>query len=308
MAQPLDAAHNPTKEAPGPAPDKKATLVDIWPFLQPAFDHLFAAPMLDPSTPPQISNDYYSRSYNACYNYGTSTRFGLEQFRVVTFQPQESGLMFWNQLERYMSDIASSWPARISGDKDRLIPSIIDLFTELSIRSRPISRILAWIDRYAVVRARDVLRIGWFGIDDLDEAEAAKITRYGDGQGSYFRSKRAFELKDHWGVGAGVSASEAEASAEAGSPPGRVIHTHHLVFRHFRIEVVEPLLVGSSSDPDATDGRLFTAAREFMDSTNIEASQKRETVQRFDEVLKKIGIRPAHALRKSLEAFLSSSQ
>lgn len=104
--------------------------------------------------------------------------------------------------------------------------------------------------------------------------------------------------------GGGNARQMALESAQAASPPGRIILIDCLAYKYFRIQVVEPLLVVR----DMKDRRgliSVVAARELP--VRGEGKRKKvnreeiETMRRLGSLLQKVGVRPSNELRRMVE-------
>ncbi|TRM60991.1 hypothetical protein BD626DRAFT_571369 [Schizophyllum amplum] len=156
----------------------------------------------------------------------------------------------------------------------------------------------------------------------------------------------SYEALRTWGwdpAGEPASRSAAEASAEAGSAPDRVIPVNTLALRRFRTEVVDPLLAapkpkgkkkGKKKPGAEPRGRLARAVKALLEPAeeqeNVqppeegqESAQPREAaqgsssiiervsdeerlrlVQDLANMLRAVGVRPDHLLRKKLDGYL----
>jgi hypothetical protein len=136
------------------------------------------------------------------------------------------------------------------------------------------------------------------------------------------RDRRTEQLKV-WGYVEGGSSellAQAEASAEAASPPDRIIPLASLAHRRFRLEVVEPLLAipkvpgmkakkkkipkaSGGSAPPGPKGRLARATKVLLESTELDEGERARLAEGLTQLLAVTGVRADHPLRKRLAKF-----
>ncbi|KAK1227153.1 hypothetical protein PQX77_009787 [Marasmius sp. AFHP31] len=245
----------------------------------------------------------------------------------------------YDQLDKYFADTARELLLGAPQDSD-LIHYIIPCFNRYSAGAQSANRLLNYVNRHYVKRAGDEDR-GWLSIGDVFEhvAKNVKSTDTREQIAKKIKEKRSVELAK-WGyvegtAGAtegGVSLAEAEACAEAASPVDRIVHISSLAHRRFRTEFVEPLLAvpktkkkknkkggggagsgGSSSSsnlngsgPPGPKGRLARAVKELLESEGGDEEEKVRSAAELAKMLKKVGVRPDHLLRKKLEKFVAT--
>ena len=130
------------------------------------------------------------------------------------------------------------------------------------------------------------------------------------------KERRTEELKK-WGYEDGGSSellALAEACAEAASPLDRVVPLTSLAHRRFRVEVIDPLLAvpkakkgkkkkSNGDKPAQPKGRLARAAKELLEREDIDVDEKRRVAGELALVLRTVGIKVDHPLRKKLEKY-----
>jgi len=134
------------------------------------------------------------------------------------------------------------------------------------------------------------------------------------------REHRALELKK-WGYTEGdppEQLAQAEASAEAASGHDRIVPLTSLAHRRFRTEVLEPLLTvpkgeGKGKDrgspapeggkPAGPKGRLARAVKELLESGVNDEQERKRLAKEMAGMLRMVGIRPDHPLRKRLDKY-----
>lgn len=142
------------------------------------------------------------------------------------------------------------------------------------------------------------------------------------------KEKRLDELKK-WGYvegQPGETFAQAEASAEAASPPDRIVPISSLAHRRFRMEFIEPLLAvpkinggkkakkktipkspaGGSAGPPGPKGRLARAVKELLETKGGDEEERHKLAADLAKVLKNAGIRSDHPLRKKLDKFVAT--
>ena len=141
------------------------------------------------------------------------------------------------------------------------------------------------------------------------------------------RDRKLQELKK-WGYVEGDSLEKmalAEACAEAASPVDRVVPISSLAHRRFRTEVMEPLLsspklkgkskakhkipkLPTSPNPALPKGRLARAVKELLESDSIAEDERLKLASGLADILRIVGIRSDHLLRKRLDKYVASAK
>ncbi|KAL0577518.1 hypothetical protein V5O48_004459 [Marasmius crinis-equi] len=332
---------NPATGSANPA----ASLSSLWAYLTPALDHIVKSPTNDTTRAPAIDMEFYSGVHSACYNYITSqavthtvtpSRKSPSSPALDTTSSTTSADLY-DQLDKYFADTARELLLGAPQDSD-LIDYIIPCFNRYSAGAQSANRLLNYVNRHYVKRAVDEDR-GWLSIGDVFEhvAKSVKSTDTREEIARKIKEKRVVEL-GKWGYVEGaegegvVTLAEAEACAEAASPVDRIVHISSLAHRRFRTEFVEPLLAvpktkkkknkkgggsgaasgGSSSSnlngsgPPGPKGRLARAVKELLESEGGDEEERYKSAMQLAKMLKKVGVRPDHLLRKKLEKFVAS--
>lgn len=329
---------NPATGSANPA----ASLSSLWAYLTPALDHIVKSPTNNPSRAPAIDMEFYSGVHSACYNYITSQAVThnvppSRKSSSPSSDPTSTSANLYDQLDKYFADTARELLLGAPQDSD-LIHYIIPCFNRYSSGAQSANRLLNYVNRHYVKRAVDEDR-GWLSIGDVVE-HVAKNVKANDTREEIARKikeKRIVEL-GKWGYIEGangegaVTLTEAEACAEAASPVDRIIHISSLAHRRFRTEFVEPLLavpkikgkkgknkkgaggvnVTSSSSqtngsgPPGPKGRLARAVKELLEAEGSDEEERYRCAAALASMLKKVGVRPDHLLRKKLEKFIAS--
>ncbi|KAI5885538.1 uncharacterized protein SCHCODRAFT_02593253 [Schizophyllum commune H4-8] len=257
-----------------------SSLQALWPYISPALDHMFAAPAEDedPARAPAIDVGWYSGIHSNVYNYCTAQSATADSL---------SGADLYTQLDRYFSatarDVLLAAPAADASPPAALaLPRFLGpAFARYNAAARAAGRLLHYLDRHYVKRAVDEDR-GWLRAADafagappppgLPRAELA----------ARLRAYRLTVLKS-WGwdedQGDAAARALAEAAAEAGSAPDRVVPVNAMALRRFRTEVVDPLLAvpkakgkkkGKKRPGADPRGRLARAVKALLEPENEE--------------------------------------
>ncbi|KAF9269081.1 hypothetical protein L218DRAFT_852135 [Marasmius fiardii PR-910] len=331
---------NPATGSANPA----ASLSSLWAYLTPALDHIVKSPTNNTSRAPSIDMEFYSGVHSACYNYITSqaVTHNPPPSRKSSSSPSSdpastTSADLYDQLDKYFADTARELLLGAPQDSD-LIHYIIPCFNRYSSGAQSANRLLNYVNRHYVKRAVDEDR-GWLSIGDVFEhvAKSVKANDTREEIARKIKEKRIVEL-GKWGyvegaTGEGLATlAEAEACAEAASPVDRIVHISSLAHRRFRTEFVEPLLAvpkmkgkkgknkkgaggvngsGSSSHPNGNGlpgpkGRLARAVKELLESEGKDEEERYRCAVELASMLKKVGVRPDHLLRKKLEKFIAS--
>ncbi|KAL1662103.1 FAD binding domain-containing protein [Schizophyllum commune] len=257
-----------------------SSLQALWPYISPALDHMFTAPAEDedPARAPAIDVGWYSGIHSNVYNYCTAQSATADSL---------SGADLYTQLDRYFAatarDVLLAAPAADASPPSALaLPRFLGpAFARYNAAARAAGRLLHYLDRHYVKRAVDEDR-GWLRAADafagappppgLPRAELA----------ARLRAYRLIVLKSWgWDEGEGDAAARAlaEAAAEAGSAPDRVVPVNAMALRRFRTEVVDPLLAvpkakgkkkGKKRPGADPRGRLARAVKALLEPENEE--------------------------------------
>ncbi|KAL1755003.1 FAD binding domain-containing protein [Schizophyllum commune] len=267
-----------------------SSLQALWPYISPALDHMFTTPAEDedPARAPAIDVGWYSGIHSNVYNYCTAQSATADSL---------SGADLYTQLDRYFAatarDVLLAAPAADASPPSALaLPRFLGpAFARYNAAARAAGRLLHYLDRHYVKRAVDEDR-GWLRAADafagappppgLPRAELA----------ARLRAYRLIVLKS-WGwdevEGDAAARALAEAAAEAGSAPDRVVPVNAMALRRFRTEVVDPLLAvpkgkgkkkakkRQGADPR---GRLARAVKALLEPEN----EEQENVQPTEDV------------------------
>ncbi|KAJ3727798.1 hypothetical protein C8R42DRAFT_717238 [Lentinula raphanica] len=302
---------NPPTGSANPA----ASLSSLWAYITPALDHIVKSSTNNTDKAPAIDVDFYAGVHSACYNYITSQTetFNSLAARQSTEIPM-SGMDLYNQLDRYFGDAARDLLLGAPQDDSDLIHYILFSFKRYSVGAQSANRLLNYVNRHYVKRAVDEDK-GWLTIGDVIErvAKSAKSTDTRDQLTWKLREKRADELRKWGDIDAGPEAlAEAESCAEASSSADRIIPISSLAHRQFRLEVIEPLIAvpkikkkgGKKKIPKSNGvgpkARLARAVKELLESSEIEEEEKTRLASELATMLRKVGVRPDHPLRKRL--------
>ncbi|THU97591.1 hypothetical protein K435DRAFT_777964 [Dendrothele bispora CBS 962.96] len=321
------------KPATGSA-NPAASLSSLWAYVSPALDHILKSPSNNPEKAPAIDVDFYSGIHSACYNYITSQTESCHGVRNPDETGITSGTDLYEQLDRYFAETARELLLGAPQDDDSdLIHYIIPCFNRYSAGAKSVNRLLNYVNRHYVKRAVDDDK-GWLTVADVLE-HVAKTAQPNDTREQLtkkLREKRTDELKK-WGYvhvdggGSGELMAEAEACAEAASPPERVVHIASLAHRRFRTEFLEPLLAvpkikgqkhnkgkkkkipkvnGTPGPPPPSStnqpkGRLARAVKELLESKGGDEEKRKEDARQLANMLRRTGVRPDHPLRKKLD-------
>ncbi|KAL1679499.1 FAD binding domain-containing protein [Schizophyllum commune] len=264
-----------------------SSLQALWPYISAALDHMFTAPAEDedPARAPAIDVGWYSGIHSNVYNYCTAQSATADSL---------SGADLYTQLDRYFAatarDVLLAAPAADASPPSALaLPRFLGpAFARYNAAARAAGRLLHYLDRHYVKRAVDEDR-GWLRAADafagappppgLPRAELA----------ARLRAYRLIVLKSWgWDEGEGDAAARAlaEAAAEAGSAPDRVVPVNAMALRRFRTEVVDPLLAvpkakgkkkGKKRPGADPRGRLARAVKALLEPENEEQENVQPT-------------------------------
>ncbi|KZT06197.1 uncharacterized protein LAESUDRAFT_736955 [Laetiporus sulphureus 93-53] len=325
---PLPPLPNPSTGSANPA----ASLPALWGYLQPALDHIVRSPTNNTSKAPAIEVSYHMGVHTAVYNYFTSQSeqaspgpavAGLRPMPSDKGRP--SGTDLYEQLDRYYADTARELFLGAPADDSTLIHYLVPCFHRYSAGAQSVSRLLNYVNRHYVKRAVDEDR-GWLRLADVLDAVARTIQEDDTREKIQrrLRERRAEELRK-WGLVDGARPAEvaqAEAYAEAASPPDRVVPLTSVAYRRFRMEVLEPLLAvpkmngkgkGKKKKPPAAagadrpampKGRLARAVKELLESEGGDEEERKRLAGGLAVALRTCGIKVDHPLRKKLDKFI----
>ncbi|KAF9016660.1 hypothetical protein BDZ89DRAFT_961716 [Hymenopellis radicata] len=311
---------NPATGSANPA----ATLSSLWGYLQPALNHLVKSPSNNATKAPSIDVEYYAGIHSACYNYITA------QTEVITSNIRKSDAEMspntatdlYGQLDKYFADAARELLLGAPHDDSDLIHYIIPCFNRFSAGAQSVNRLLNYVNRHYVKRAVDEDK-GWLSINDVLEhvAKTANVNDTREKLSNKFREKRIEELKK-WGYvdnGSSQLMAQAESFAEAASDVSRIVPILSLAHRRFRADFIDPLLAvpktkgkkvknkipksPSGSGLPGPKGRLARAVKDLLESTERDVEERDKLAGELAVVLRTVGIRPDHPLRKKLDRF-----
>jgi hypothetical protein len=315
---------NPSAGSANPS----ASLSALWGYIQPAVNHLVRSPSNDPRKAPSIDIEYHMGIHTATYNYFTTqSESGNALFRhanIASETSASSGADLYEQLDIYLTETARELFLAAPQDDSTLIHYIVPCFHRYSAGAHSVNRLLNYVNRHYVKRAIDEDK-GWFRLADVLESIAKNITATDTPEqlSKILREKRTEELKK-WGFEEGGPAellSQAEACAEAGSPPDRVVSVSSLAHRRFRTEFVDPLLAvpkikakgkaknKKTAQPPAMSGpksRLARAVKELLESETGNREERGWLAAELAKTLKMVGVRAEHPLRKRLDKFVEA--
>ncbi|EKM60701.1 uncharacterized protein PHACADRAFT_246768 [Phanerochaete carnosa HHB-10118-sp] len=320
---------NPSTGSANPS----ASLPALWGYLQPALDHIVRSSTNNLMKAPAIEVSYHMGLHTAVYNYFTSqsdsTATVPKALSSIPFsrpdKTKQSGTDLYEQLDRYYADTARELFLGVPHDDSSLIHYLLPCFSRYSAGAQSVNRLLDYVNRHYVKRAVDEDK-GWLRLADVFEAVAKTITEDDTREKIQKRMKerRTEELR-RWGYYDGAPAemlAQAEACAEAASPPDRVVPLSSLAHRRFRTEVIDPLLAipkakgkkkhsangqNKQSGPKEPKGRLARAVKELLEGENSDADERRRLAGELAILLRTVGIRIDHPLRKKLDRFIAQS-
>ncbi|KAJ3476684.1 hypothetical protein NLI96_g10992 [Meripilus lineatus] len=237
-----------------------------------------------------------------------------------------SGTDLYEQLDRYYADAAREVFLGTPHDDTTLVHYLVPCFNRFSSGTQSVNRLLNYVNRHYVKRAVDEDK-GWLRLADVFDAVAKSIQEDDTREKiqKRLRERRVDELKK-WGYKEGGSQeliAQAEASAEAASSLDRVVPLSALGYRRFRIECIDPLLAvpktkkgkkkkiptpsgGSGSEPPKPTmpkGRLARAVKELLEGEGGDVEERRRLAGELAIVLRTVGIKVDHPLRKKLDRF-----
>ncbi|KIK54644.1 hypothetical protein GYMLUDRAFT_99952 [Collybiopsis luxurians FD-317 M1] len=307
---------NPSTGSANPS----ASLSSLWAYLTPALDHIVKSSTNDTNKAPSIDVDYYSGVHSACYNYITSQTEAYNASSRKSDEVPMSGTDLYDLIDKYFGDTCRELLLGAPQDDSDLIHYIIPCFNRYSAGAQSANRLLNYINRHYVKRGAIDEDKGWLTVADIFEhvAKTAKVTDTREQLAKKLREKRTDELKKWGDIDAGPEAlADAEACAQAASGVDRIVPISALAHRRFRIEFVEPLLAipkfkkgkkaknkipnsKGSGPPPGPKGRLARAVKELLESSDVEEDERARQASELAKMLRKVGVRPDHPLRKKL--------
>ncbi|KAG6886867.1 hypothetical protein C0992_001945 [Termitomyces sp. T32_za158] len=235
-----------------------------------------------------------------------------------------SGTDLYARLDRYFADIARELLLGTPNDDFELVHYIVPCFNRYSAGAQSVNRLLSYVNRHYVKRAVDEDK-GWLRLSDVLQTVAKTATPDDTRQkiSSRLKEKRMDELK-RWGYEEGGSSellAAAEASAEAASPPDRIVSVVSLAHRRFRTEFFEPLLaipkmkgkpkvkhkVPGAPGPGKSrpKGRLARGVKDLLERKELDEQNRLYLATSLANSLGAAGIRADHPLRRKLDKFVA---
>lgn len=316
---------NPSTGSANPS----ASLSALWGYLKPALDHIVRSPTNSLTKAPAIEVSYHMGLHTAVYNYFTSQSDTstpiLRTMSSMAFSSQDrikpSGTDLYEQLDAYYRDVTRELYSGVPHDDSNVIHYLIPCFSRFSAGGQSVNRLLNYVNRHYVKRAVDEDK-GWLRLADVFDAVASSIQQDDsrDKIQKRLKERRSEELKK-WGYDDGAPAevlAQAEACAEAASPPERIVPLSSLAHRYFRIEIIDPLLAipksksGKKKKPPANGadkpampkGRLARAVKELLEGEQKDTDESKRLAGELAILLRTIGIKIDHPLRKKLDKFI----
>jgi hypothetical protein len=316
---------NPSTGSANPS----ASLSALWGYLKPALDHIVRSPTNNLTKAPAIEVSYHMGLHTAVYNYFTSqsdTSAPIQRtVSSMAFSSQDrnkpSGTDLYEQLDAYYRDVARELYTGVPHDDSSLIHYLIPCFSRFSAGGQSVNRLLNYVNRHYVKRAIDEDK-GWLRLTDVFDAVTSSIQQDDsrDRIQKRLKERRSEELKK-WGYYEDAPAevlAQAEACAEAASPPDRIIPLSSLAHRHFRIEVIDPLLAipksksgkrkklpaNGGDKPAMPKGRLARAVKALLEGDQKDTDESKRFAGELAILLRTVGIKVDHPLRKKLDKFI----
>ncbi|KAG6894297.1 hypothetical protein C0992_006684, partial [Termitomyces sp. T32_za158] len=312
---------NPATGSANPA----ASLSALWVYLHPALEHIMKSPTNYPNgKAPSIDIGFYSGIHSACYNYFTAQSEASNATARILESNSTSGTDLYARLDRYFADIARELLLGTPNDDFELVHYIVPCFNRYSAGAQSVNRLLSYVNRHYVKRAVDEDK-GWLRLSDVLQTVAKTATPDDTRQkiSSRLKEKRMDELK-RWGYEEGGSSellAAAEASAEAASPPDRIVSVVSLAHRRFRTEFFEPLLaipkmkgkpkvkhkVPRAPGPGKSGpkGRLARGVKDLLEREEFDEQNRLYLATSLANSLGAAGIRADHPLRRKLDKFVA---
>lgn len=331
---PPSAASGAPKPLPNPSTgsaNPAASLPALWGYLKPALDHIVRSSTNNLTKAPAIEVSYHMGVHTAVYNYFTAQidtppppiRQTIPPLPLAPYdKTKPSGTDLYESLDSYYANAAQEILLGAPHDDSALVRYLLPCFSRYSAGAQSTNRLLNYVNRHYVKRAVDEDK-GWLRLADVYDAVAKTIqaddTR--DQIQRRLKERRVEELKK-WGYYDGAPAdvlARAEACAEAASSLDRVVPLSSLALRRFRTEVIDPLLAIPKSKkqkrkkpPTAGEksalpkGRLARAVKELLEGENENDEEKRRLAGELTDLLRTVGIRFDHVLRKKIDKYLDS--
>ncbi|KAH8834941.1 hypothetical protein DL96DRAFT_1665965 [Flagelloscypha sp. PMI_526] len=307
----------------------------LWSYLIPALDHIMKSSTNDPAKAPALDVGLYAGIHTAIYNYFNFQNDSMTRSFVPISNNKEekdgvmSGADLYTQLDNYLSDVCSEIFLAAPHDDTTLIHYLIPAFTRFQSGSQSVNRLLQYVNRHYVKRAVDDDR-GWLRLNEVLQNVAKSITSEDTREkiSKKLKEKKTEELRV-WGYvdgGTPESMAAAEAAAEAGSDPDRIVPLNTLALRRFRLDTIGPLLAIPKSKkakqkakqkaaaavangaPPPPKGRLARAVKHLLESDEIEETDRRRMAIALAELLRKCGVPMNHVLRKKLDKYIATGE
>ncbi|KAJ7069888.1 hypothetical protein C8F01DRAFT_1207409 [Mycena amicta] len=299
---------------PGPSSgsaNPAASLSSLWAYLLPALNHIVKSSTNNNSKAPPIDM-HVSSSHPSENKANAPSQRANGQVA--------SGNDLYEQLDKYFLEAAREIMLGVPQDDTALVDYIVPSFQRYSVGAVSVNRLLNYVNRHYVKRAVDEDR-GWLRLNDVIESVVAKSLTTEDSRdkiSELLKEKRIEELTK-WGYkvdGTGQPIAVAEASAEAASPPDRIVSVASLAHRRFRTEVFEPLLAvpvikGTKPKKKKANGapprgRLARAVKDLVECKDGDKGERARLAKDLATALRLVGIRTDHPLRKRLDKFATS--
>ncbi|EIW86352.1 hypothetical protein CONPUDRAFT_94709 [Coniophora puteana RWD-64-598 SS2] len=322
---------NPSAGSANPA----ASLSSLWGYILPALNHIVRSPTNSTDKAPAIDISYHMGIHTATYNYFTTQSDSCNPRSPIPDKEIPSGTDLYEHIDRYYAGVARELllgaPEEDSAD---LIHYLLPCFQRYAVGANSVNRLLNYVNRHYVKRAVDEDR-GWLTLGDIFDAVSKNIEAGDTRQkiAQKLRERRTEELAK-WGTIAGPPdhreqaerLASAETCAEAASSLDRVVPLYALALRRFRTEFMEPLLAvpkikskkkrgagaavqalpstNGSGPPNLPKGRLSRAYKDLQDSEDIGPEEKRRLTGDLAQLLRAVGVRHGHPVRKRLDKYL----
>jgi hypothetical protein len=297
------------------------SLASLWNYLLPALDHIMRTPQ-ETGQAGVISSEYHVLIHTAVYNYFLAQNQDPPPPRPLhdRLAAPPSGLDLYERLDAYFGTVARDI-LHAAPVEDALATYLVDRYECFSASVQCANRLLNYMNRHFVKRSVDEDR-GWLQVADVIDGAVNDLHNLET------REKLIQRVRDHrrtelekWGYSEGCTpelAAAAEASAEAASPPGRVIPIASVAYRRFRVDIVEPLLAvpkskgGSKRRPPPSTssgpkGRLARSVKALLEDKGGDPDEKRRIAGTLADCFARIGVRQTHPLRQRLQSFLAKS-
>jgi hypothetical protein len=291
-----------------------STLASVWSFLLPALDHIMRSSLCK-GMPGVIAAEYHVLCHTYVYDFCVTQNHAPEA-DVAT----HSGGDIYTRLDEYLRGVAQDVFRALPMD-DSIVHHLVPAFERYTAGAQSVHRLLNYLNRHFVKRMSEE-DSGWLRIEDAFQGPVpSMLSALGRATVTLrMQEHRAEELRK-WGYcdgGPPGEAALAEARAEAGSSPDRIVPLLSLAHRRFRTEVVEPLLavpkqkggkkrrVATSNSKSAPPkGRLARAVKVLLESKTDDEYQRQRLVAGLGICLTRIGVRPNHPLHERLSTFLA---